>query len=84
MGAAPLYYESFHVHSENNCPFDNTIHYFDGFDRPGPDIVYELKNRRPVGMPLLTDTILTLVPYSSVQPIDFEVFVCEQKYGVFA
>jgi hypothetical protein len=80
----PLYYESSHVYSENTCPFDNTIQFIDGAYFPGPDIVYEFKNRRPVGMPLFTDALITLVPNpnSTFEPIDFEVFACEQKYGI--
>ena len=78
----PLYYENFHIYSENTCSFGNTIQFFDAFDSPGPDSVFQLNNRRLVGLPLFTDTIITLVPNASLQQIDFEVFACEHKYGV--
>jgi len=80
-----LAYAGYGQYSGNTCSVANTINLFDGsFEGPGPDVVYQLRNRRPVGSPLYGDTILTLVPYFSSSPPDFEIFACEQKIGAFA
>jgi hypothetical protein len=72
-----------HEYDADTCWFGNTIHGMDGFDSPGPDVVYRANNLVVGRIPTYYgDTILTLYP--RLQPIDFEVLVCEIDAGNFA
>ena len=85
--ASPLVlsYTSFHEYFGDTCSDGNTIVDMDGFDSPGPDVVYRLNNlvigRNP---PHYGDTILTLYPAYWAQQLDFEILVCANDYGNFA
>lgn len=53
----------------------------DGFCGPGPYIVYQLRNRQPVGSPHYSSAIVTLIPSAYYPSMDFEIFACQLKYG---
>jgi hypothetical protein len=84
--ASPLVlsYTAFSQYSGNTCEGGFTIANFDGFDGPGPDVVYRLSNTAIgiVGqkLPHFGDTILTFHPAFWPQP-DFEVWVCANDVG---
>ena len=86
--ASPLVlsYTAFHQYSGNTCEGGNTITEFDGFDSPGPDVVYRLSNTGIgiVGqkLPYFNEAILTLYPAGGSQ--DIEVWVCANYFGNFA
>lgn len=74
-----LAYQTTQVLSENTCMGSDTIEIYDNsFISPGPDIVYLLRNRQPVGMPHYTSARITVLPYSTQ---DFEIFACQQEFG---
>lgn len=76
-----LSYTSMQVLSGNTCMASNTISNFDGFYGPGPDVIYQLRNRQPVGSPHYSSAVLTLIPSAYYPSMDFEIFACQLKYG---
>jgi hypothetical protein len=80
-----LSYTSVQTSSGNTCEASDTIDIYEGwFNGSGPDIVYELRNRQPVGSPHYSSAIITFVPNYSYPMVDFEMFACQAKYGNFA
>ena len=84
--ASPLVlsYTAYHQYSGDTCEGGNTITSFEGFDSPGPDVVYRLSNTGIgiVGqkLPYFGDAIVTLYPAGWQ---DVEVWVCANYFGNF-
>jgi hypothetical protein len=78
-----LYHTASHQYSGDTCLQTDTIEFFEGFDSPGPDVVYRLNNlavgRNP---PHFGDTILYVYP--TAYALDFEVLVCANESGNYA
>jgi len=80
----------------NTCEANQTIATFDGESAAGPDVVYQfltlhhLPHPIPGGPPLGSGSphsaVLWLVPLypTSFPQVDFEIFVCRDKFGINA
>src|SRR5450755_1819716 len=77
----PLAYTLTQFLSGNTCEASDTIDFYDGWPATGPDIVYQLRNRQPVGSLHFSSAIITLVPSTYYSSLDFEIFACQAKYG---
>lgn len=80
----------------NTCEANVTIDAFDGESAAGPDVVYEfltlhhlphpIPGGPPVGSGSPHSAVLWLVPLypSNFPQVDFEIFVCRDKFGFYA